>query len=192
MNTTRISPSSGSNLPRIVAGLLGVLLPLAAVAQTTTPAVSPVPAERVEPTLKSSDRSFMEKAAKASMSEVDISRVAVERTSNPDVKRFAQMMIEDHGTAVDQLGSLASRKNVSLPAKDAHPSKWEKRDAKDFDQEYLDKMIDDHKEAVKLFEKQARDGSDGDTVTYARKYLPKLQAHLQHAVDLKRSLTNKH
>src|SRR4051812_43628096 len=42
--------------------------------------------------LKKTDRDFLEKAAKASMSEVAISRVAASRTSNPEVRRFAQMM----------------------------------------------------------------------------------------------------
>lgn len=141
--------------------------------------------------LDSSDRDFMEKAAKASMAEVAISRVAAARTSNPEVRRFAQEMVEDHETAIEQLGVVASARGVSLPAKDPRPEKWEKRDAKNFDRQYLDQMIDDHKNVVKLFEKQARDGKDADTVAYARKHLPKMQQHLQHAIDLKRALTDK-
>jgi putative membrane protein len=141
--------------------------------------------------LDRSDRDFMEKAAKASMSEIAISRVAAVRTSNPEVRRFAQKMIDDHEAAIDQLGVVAGARGVSLPAKDPHPEKWEKRNAKSFDREYLDQMIDDHENMVKLFEKQARDGENADTVAYARKHLPKMQQHLQHAIDLKRALTDK-
>lgn len=141
--------------------------------------------------LNRSDRDFMEKAAKASMSEVAISRVAAARTSNPEVRRFAQKMIDDHEAAIEQLGVIAGARGVSLPAKDPRPEKWEKRDAKSFDREYLEQMIDDHEEVVKLFEKQARDGEGTDTVAYARKHLPKMQQHLQHAIDLKRTLTDK-
>jgi putative membrane protein len=107
------------------------------------------------------------------------------------VKRFAQMMIEDHERATEQLAALASTRAVTLPAKDAHPEKWEKHDAKDFDRDYLDKMVSDHEEVVKLFEKQAKDGVDADTVAFARKHLPKMQHHLQQALDLKRTLTAK-
>lgn len=177
--------------------VLAAVLPALAFAQT------PVREDRVLPTardvrvvetarpLKRADRDFMEKAAKASMSEVAISRVAASRTSNPEVRRFAQMMIEDHEAAIEQLTSLAGTYGVSLPAKGPRPEKWEKRDAKNFDREYLEQMIDDHENVVKAFEKQAKDGEDAETVAYARKHLPKMQQHLQHAIDLKRTLTDK-
>jgi putative membrane protein len=141
--------------------------------------------------LKRSDREFMEKVARTSMSEVAISRIAATRTSNPEVRRFAQMMIEDHESVIEQLTGLAATRGVSLPAKDPRPEKWEKRDAKNFDREYLDQMIGDHEDAVKVFAKHAKDGEDAETVAYARKFLPKMQQHLQHALDLKRVLTAK-
>jgi putative membrane protein len=141
--------------------------------------------------LKRNDREFFEKAAKASMSEVEISRVAATRSSNPEVRSFAQMMIEDHQAASEELAALASAKGVSIPAKEASPSKWEKHDAKDFDRDYINKMVSDHEDVVKLFEKQAKDGNDADSVAFARKYLPKLQQHLQHASDLKRAYKSK-
>ncbi len=141
--------------------------------------------------VKKGDRDFMEKAAKASMSEVAISRVAASRTTNPEVRKFAQSMVEDHERANEELGSLAAARNISLPAKDPHPDRWEKRDAKTFDKDYLDKMISDHEDVVKMFAKHAKDGEDGEAVAFARKHLPRMQKHLQHAIDLKRSLTDK-
>ena len=190
MNTTPDLPERRlQNRPILALCLLAALVP-AALAQSTLPArdvrvVEPAPA------LKRSDREFMEKVAKASMSEVAISRVAAARTSNAEVRRFAQMMVEDHEKAIEQLGALAGARGVSLPAKDPRPEKWEKRDAKNFDREYLEQMVDDHERVVKLFAEQAKDGEDADTVAYARKHLPKMQQHLQHATDLKRALTDK-
>lgn len=140
------------------------------------------------PKLKSGDRNFLEKAARAGMEEVEISRVAAARSSNPDVRRLAQAIISDHESANEELMSLAAAKGVSLPAKELHGSKWEKRDAGDFDRDYLDKMVSAHNDAVKLFEKQAKDGEDPETVAFARKHLPKLQKHQQQAIDLKRLL----
>jgi putative membrane protein len=147
----------------------------------------------VEPTrtLKKSDRDFVEKAAKASMSEIAISRVAAQRTSNPDIRHFAQKMIEDHERATEEMSAFAANRGIALPAKDPAPDKWEKRDAKSFDKDYLDKMISDHRDVVKLFEKQSRDGVDVDATVFARKHLPKMQEHLQHALDLKRALSDK-
>ena len=180
---------------RIAAGVAAVFLATvlqAAAPRTTTDTTAPVRGRAVqtEPALKHGDRNFIEKAAKSGLEEVEISRIAATRTSNPDVKRFAQMIIADHESAHEELGALASIKGVNLPAKE-NAERWAKRDAKNFDREYIDKMVSDHDDAVKMFEKQAKDGNDVETVAFARKHLPKLQSHLQQATDLKRMLKNR-
>jgi putative membrane protein len=140
-------------------------------------------------TVKRGDRDFVEKAAKSGMEEVDISRIAAERTSNSSVKSFAQMMVSDHSAANEKLTSLATGKAIKLPAQDTSVSgKWAKRDSKDFDQEYVDKMVSDHKEAVDLFQKEADKGTDPELQAFARDTLPKLQHHLEMAMDLKRTV----
>lgn len=122
------------------------------------------------------------------MEEVSISRVALERTQNPQVKQFAQMMIDDHTAANDKLTSLASNKGVTLPMDKTNVEKWSQRSAKDFDQEYVDKMVSDHKDAVELFEKESLKGTDSDLKSFAADTLPKLQMHLDHAKQLKQQL----
>jgi putative membrane protein len=145
---------------------------------------------RTDAVIKRGDRSFIEKAARAGLEEVEVSRIAAERTSNPEVRRFAQMIIADHQDAHDELGQLATMKGVNLPAKEI-ADRWAKRNAKNFDRDYIDKMVSDHEDTVKLFERHAKDGEDVETVAFARKHLPKLQSHLQQAIDLKRVLKDK-
>ena len=58
--------------------------------------------------------------------------------------------------------------------------------AKDFDVDYIKKMVSDHEDIVKLFAKEAKDGEDVELVGFARQYLPELQRHLEMASDLKR------
>jgi putative membrane protein len=185
MNThPRVSIRRGLQIVTCVA--VG-FIPFVAAAQTA------VRGDRVaEPAreLKKVDRDFLEKTARASMAEAQISRVAVERTSNPEVKRFAQMMLEEHEKAGEQIAALASAYGFTLPAKEPHPSKWEKHDAKSFDRDYVDKMVADQQDVVKMIEKQANDGEDVETVAFARRMLPKMQVHLQRALDLKRALSN--
>jgi len=191
MNTRPFSHASQLVSAALIAG---AALPIALCAQATSRELEPAPSTRdvrvvdSSKPMKKMDRDFFDKAAKAGMSEIAISRVAASRTSNPDVRKLAQMMIEDHEKAGEELATLAANCGVSLPAKDPHPAKWEKHDAKKFDKDYLAKMVSDHEDVVKLFEKYAKDGNDPDAVAFARKHLPKLQAHLQHAVDLKRVL----
>ena len=136
--------------------------------------------------LNHGDRRFLEKAAKAGQEEVEISKVALERTTNADVKTFAQMMLDDHGRANEEVAALAQKYNVELPAKGADEDKWRRRDAKDFDRDYVKKMVSDHKDAVELFRKEAKDGTAPDILEFARKTLPKLEHHYERANDLKK------
>lgn len=160
---------------RFAALLAGAFFALTATAQTAD--------------LKHADKSFIEKAAKAGREEVEISRVAVERTTNAQVKLFAQSIIDDHGAVNDKLMSIAAMKGVKLPARDMDDmKKWSKKSGKDFDEDYVSKMVSAHQDAVDLFEKQANKGEDFDTKTFARATLPALQHHLQMALDLKKAL----
>ncbi|MES2697226.1 MAG: DUF4142 domain-containing protein [Verrucomicrobiota bacterium] len=172
---------------RVATAVAAAGLATGAMAQTTV-RENTVRGREVRVELKHGDRAFLEKAAKASHEEIEISRVAASRTSNPEVRRYAQMLVSDHDDAREGIAALASLKGVNLPAKDPVADRWVKRDGKSFDREYIDKMISTHEETVKLFDKQAKEGEDAETVAYARKHLPKLQAHLQQGLDLKRVL----
>ena len=141
---------------------------------------------RMAGNLSHGDRSFVEKAAKSGMEEVAISRIAAERATNPQVREFAQMMVTDHSANNTELTSLAATKGVTLPAKEMDVNKWEKRSAKSFDEEYMEKMVSDHKDDVELFEKQAKKGEDAELMSFASRTLPTLQSHLQRAQEIKK------
>ncbi len=135
------------------------------------------------------DKSFIEAALKAGAEEVDISRVAADRTAVPEVRSFAQMLVDDHTGANEKLAAIAMSKDVRVPAKDmSETNKWSKKSAKDFDHDYIDKMVSAHKDAVELFQKEADKGEDPDTRAFARDTLPKLQHHLEMALDLKKTV----
>ena len=160
---------------------------LAASAESTRPANRPVSTTaETRPALKQADRHFLDNAVKASMEEVEISRVAMERTSNPKVREFARMIVADHEAANDTLALIAANHGVAVPAKNNDTSKWSKKDGKDFDKDYIDKMVSSHEDTVKLFQKEATEGEDVEAVAFARKTLPRLQHHLEQANDLKR------
>jgi putative membrane protein len=184
----KTNPQSYPGLKPVVvaAGIAALLFAGVARAQTTPPVRVDSSVRTVE--LKHADRSFIEKAARAGLDEVEISKVAADRTSNPAVRSYAQKIIAEHEVVHDDLATIATARGVNLPAKDNVAEKWRKRDAKDFDREYIDHMVSAHDDAVKLFEKHAREGDDVEVMAFARKHLAKLQKHLHEATDLKRSL----
>ena len=52
-----------------------------------------------------------------------------------------------------------------------------KQTGKDFDKEYRDDMLSDHKKAVDKFQKGSTDLKDADLKNFASQTLPKLQMH---------------
>ena len=172
-----------------VALLLGACLVSNLSAQTEALPNSPTPSGQATATvsLDHSDRSFLEKAAKSGMKEVDVSQAVVGRLTNPQVRDFAQMMVNDHTSANSELMALAARRGVTLPAdKPKYADKWSRKGG-DLDEDYIGEMKDDHEDAVKLFEKAAK-SNDPEIAAFAQKTLPTLEHHLELAKQLKKSV----
>jgi len=89
--------------------------------------------------------------------EVELGKMASQRAVNPDVKRFAQMMVQDHTKAGDELKAVATKYGVQPMPKtdDKHQDlmdKLSKLRGADFDREYIKAMVDDHENAVDSLE----------------------------------------
>jgi putative membrane protein len=126
---------------------------------------------------------FWTTAAQGGMAEVELGKLAAQKATNPEVKKFAQMMVTDHTKANEELKALAAKKNVTLPADmgSSHKSAMEdlaKLSGADFDKKYVEMMVDDHEEDVEFFDDKTSD-SDADIKAFASKTLPTLQKHLE-------------
>jgi len=135
------------------------------------------------PTVDEKCVEFATKAANAGMKEIELGKWAQEYGTRQDVKDFAGMMINDHTKAADELKQIARSKNVTLPVmvpdgvrNDLDKMKT-KKTGSDLDKAYVNEMVDDHKDAVKLFEDAAKNATDADLKNFAAKTLPVLQHH---------------
>jgi putative membrane protein len=136
--------------------------------------------------LSHSDRTFIEDAAKGGMAEVELAKIAQERASSPEVKQFAQQMERDHSQANEKIRQLAQEKGVTMPegpklSQNHEASKLMKKQGQEFDREYMDYMVKDHKKDVKEFKKQAEKAKDPDVRSFAQQTAPTLEHHLQMA-----------
>ena len=177
------------NLPRLLRGCsaLAAAASLSAVfaAQTDNALPTPTPTETGT---THAERAFIKKAAKAGMKEIAISQAVMDHLGNPQFKEFARQMIADPPNANNQLIALAQQKGVEVPQKDeaSLTESWSEKSG-DLDRKYIDVMVADHEDAVKLFEK-ASESPDDDVAAFAKKTLPVIQHHLQMAKDLKASI----
>jgi putative membrane protein len=166
-------------------------------AEPTTEEPAPVP-EQPKP-LAEGDKKFVETAAKDGKAEVDLGQLALTKAKKQTVKDFAQLMVDDHGKANEELMALASTKGLDLAAPAnagatdpaADPAMADKRAALDkltgskFEKQYVATMVEAHEKAVALFREQSTSGMDPELKDWAAKTLPKLEEHLAHAKALK-------
>lgn len=133
-----------------------------------------------------SDDNFMKKVAEDGLAEVELGNLAVQKASNPEVKQFAQMVVDDHTKADQQLQGLASSKSVTLPDKPGMKERTEKdrlerTSGAKFDKAYMDHVVKDHQNDVNAFRDEIQSGHDSAVKDFAQKTLPKLEEHLQKA-----------
>jgi len=136
---------------------------------------------------------FLVKAAEINLEEISLGKLAQEKSTNADVKSLGKMMETAHTKGLADLKGLATKKGISIPTentediKDAY-KKLNDKDQTDFNKSYADMMVDGHKKAIELFEKQSTESSDADIRAWATSMLPELRTHLDHAVTVKDKL----
>lgn len=137
------------------------------------------------------DQTFVTKAANASMAEVELSKVALQKSKDDEVRSFAQQMVRDHEKANMELKSVADKKNLMVPKSlDAkHQEKLDKLKAQpagmEFDTTYSMDMQKGHDDAVALFTAASKsDGLSPEIKGFASKTLPTLQTHHHMAANL--------
>jgi putative membrane protein len=132
---------------------------------------------------------FMTQAAESGMAEVELGRLAQTKAQNAEVKKFAQMMVQDHSNSNTELKQLAGKKNVSLPTElnaeyKSMKEKLSGMSGAGFDREYMAGQVADHEKTVNLFQTQADNGTDADAKALAAKTLPTLKKHLEMAREV--------
>jgi len=156
----------------------------------------PVPDLGVENIDTYSDADFAVKAADGGLLEVQLGKIALTNASTQGVKDFGQMMVDDHSKANKELMAIAEQKEIVLPSVPGdenvkHIKDLNEKKGNDFDKDYIDMMVDDHKEDIALFEMASTRALDVDIKAFANKTLPVLKKHLAAAESLKKTLDSK-
>jgi putative membrane protein len=142
-----------------------------------------------EKTARPLDKDFLIKVASAHNAEIEISKLADKHAGSADVKDFANMLVKEHKSAYDQMGELLKNRKIGVVAGLEKETRDElkrlgKLEGAEFDREYLNCMIREHKTAIGIFENQAKNGQEADIRGYAQEMLPDLRKHLKKAEEL--------
>ena len=139
------------------------------------------------------DVDFAVKAADAGLAEIELGKLAQEKASDPRIRDFAKKMVNDHQEANDELMTIASRYQITLPPviSEDHVDKQHSLREKTgvgFDNDYMDMMVRDHDKVVTLFEDASEDVRNSDLQAFASKILPILKKHYEEAKAIRDSI----
>lgn len=136
---------------------------------------------------------FAVKAASGSMLEIAAGKMAEEKGTSQAVKDFGAMMVKDHGKASEELKSIATSKNITLPSTmgedhQKHVDELAKLSGKEFDKKYVDMMADDHDDDVDMFDKASKDLKDPELKAFATQTLSVVKGHLERITTIKKDM----
>lgn len=139
-----------------------------------------------------SDAEFVKKAASGGLHEVALGKLAAAQGQSEAVKKFGQMMVDDHTKANEALKAAAMKAGLTVPEKmtDEHQKmvdKFKGMKGEEFDKAYAKHMVEDHEKAVAMFTTAGKEAKDAGIKEFATKTLPTLQKHLDEAKQLGKS-----
>ena len=111
------------------------------------------------------DKQFLMTASQSDYTEITFSKLAVDKSTNPTVKAYAQKMIDDHTTLESEMKPFADKLGVTpvMQLDSDHQMKYDnlsKLSSMDFDKTYMQAMDDDHHKALTLFKQEEASAAD--------------------------------
>jgi len=143
---------------------------------------------------QANDQNFVAQAVQAGMTEVELGKIAMTKSTNEDVRTFAGLMVREHSQANDELTGLVKGHDIEVPSTldEKHRKTVTELTSKtgaDFDAAYAKQMIADHGEAVSLFRSAASANDLSPALAnFAYRTVPVIEEHKQMAGELETKL----
>jgi putative membrane protein len=147
------------------------------------------------PTATPAEQDFMMKTAQGQKGEIEMARVALNKSTNQDVKDYATMIERDHNNSLKALAELMQDKNVSQPktltveAQQAMSS-MNGLTGPEFDREFANMMVSEHQRILEMFRAQQASAQNIEVKDYVEAMIPTLEMHLDKAQRLQSKLFN--
>lgn len=151
--------------------------------------VAAVPASPAK--LSSADQSLMLEVAKGGMMQLEVSKIAVQQASNPEVKALAQAEVDEQTGLSQKLQEIASAKGVTLPSTpdaetQAMVTKLQGMSGASFDKMYVEESgVKGHEKLDKVMSKVESSASDASLKGIGKAAHPLVKTHLKVAREIK-------
>lgn len=131
--------------------------------------------------------SFLKQAMQGDMAEIQMGQLAQQKGADQQVKQFGQTLVSDHQENLDKAKSLAQQVGVTPPEsvnaqQKAAYQKLSKLSGQQFDKEFAQHMVQDHRKDITKFEQESK--KSGEIANFAQDTLPVLRKHLQIAESI--------
>ena len=135
----------------------------------------------------------------ANKGEIEQAKLALRKAKDPQVKAFAQMMIDHHGAEQKKEQQLCTTLNLQLETTPTSTqlqtdsqnaiSSLGVQTAADFDKAYIDLQVQEHKDVLDSIDTKLIPNAKNAQLKQAlTEFRPKIQEHLQKAQDLQQKL----
>jgi len=130
------------------------------------------------------DQMFVHDTLEGSEAQVEMSKLAQQKSSSSDIQQFGQKMVQIHTELSNQMEPAAKQLGVSAPKE---PSKKDKKEIErlqalsgpDFDTAYLQAMAKQQQHDLKEFKDEAQSGQNPNIQQAAKQDEPVLNEHYQ-------------
>jgi len=133
------------------------------------------------------DKLFLVNAAIDNECEIQLGRIAQQKSQDPQVKQIAERMVRDHEKASQQLRQTAQQANLQIPQSSSLPELKQQEltvfrslDGKDFDKQYISHLRAGHAKDVSKYQDVSQMAKNDQVKQFASQTLPTLQQHQQH------------
>jgi len=102
------------------------------------------------------DTEFLKAANQGSVDEIDMAKIALDKSTDPDVKAFAQRMVTDHTQLLDDMKSFDAEAGLTIPEHSsvstlAEEAKLKLLTGDTFDKAYIKEMVAGHHKVLEAF-----------------------------------------
>jgi putative membrane protein len=135
----------------------------------------------------SKEAQFLVDATELCYDEIELARLAQSNGTNDNIKEIGKMMEKDNTDFLNEIKKLAETKDITIPSEITSKGQKDRKkladdQGTDFDKNYCDMIVENHKKAIKKYMDAVEDCEDVEVKNWANKSLAILRNHLDHAM----------